>query len=147
MSGIIQSSVLVAGPLSVTPSWTKYTYSHTAFQTAGLTNAVNVLSLPAKAILVDAVIRPTTAFAGGAIATYTLSLGIVGSLTKYIGNSDVMAAVTATLNYRVANYLVTGLESFTGATQIQVNAISSVANLSASTAGAVDIYLLTSTLP
>lgn len=127
------------------PTWTKYNVVHTALQAAAVTNDIELFSLPAKTLIHKVVIKPSIAFAG--TTTYTLSVGIVASLQKYIAVYDVKLAVAAT-TFGIAAVTVNGtLESFGGATSIRLSAVSTVQNLDQSSAGAVDVYVQTSTLP
>lgn len=126
-------------------TWTKYSVVHTALQAAALTNDIELFSLPAKTLIHRVIIKTTTVFAG--TTTYTLSVGIVGSLVKYIAVVDVMVAVAATTFGIAAATVNATLENFSAATSIRLSAISTVQNLDQSSAGAVDVYVQTSTLP
>jgi hypothetical protein len=135
----------VASEPAPSPIWTKYTVSHTAFQTAALTNAVTLFTLPAKGVILKVIIKHSTAFAG--TTTYTLSVGVAGTAVKYIAAFDVKQAV-ADGTYSVAATTVNvGVESFASGTAIIATATSTVQNLSSSSAGAADIWVLTATLP
>jgi len=121
-------------------NWQKVTLPFTSFQTAGLTNAITAITLQAKQVVHGAYLNVTTGFSG--TTTITLSLGPVGSLTKYVAASS--AAATGVL---VNALSTTDLPSISGTTNIQVNAIATVQNLSSLSQGSVDVYLLVSTLP
>jgi hypothetical protein len=136
-SGLVSSSP--------TQLWQKYTLSHTNFQTAALTNSITLVSLPAKTVVYDVIVKHSTVFAG--TASYTLSVGITGTLAKYTAAFNVQQAVSNTAFATIANTLVPQVESFTAAVNLLVTATSTTQNLSSSTAGAVDIWVLTSTLP
>lgn len=129
------------------PFWTKYTTGHAALQTAGLTNNITLFTLPAKTLIHKIILKQTTAFAGTLIATYTISIGIAGSLTKYIAIYDVMAAVASSTFGAAAATINATLEDFSSGVAIKISAVSTVANLDQSTAGSVDTYVLTSLLP
>lgn len=139
------TNIFTASEIRTFATWSAYSFTHTQFQTAGLTNDIEVVSLPLKTVVHAAILRPTTAFAG--TATYTLSVGITGSLAKYIAASDVKAAVTNTLFYLVGASFVPGPENFGAATSVRIAATSTVQNLDQSSAGAATVYLLTSLLP
>lgn len=126
------------------PSWTKYTVSHTALQAAALTNDIQLFSLPTNGVIQGVVISHSTAFSGGAIATYTISVGITGNLTKYAGAFDVFQATGAGVG-QTTN--VMDFEDKTTTTSIRIAAVSTGANLNQSTTGSVDVWVLTSTLP
>jgi len=126
------------------PLWEKFTFSHTALQTAGLTNDIELFSLLSLGTIQAIVVKHSTAFAGTGITAYTLSVGIVGSLDKYTIPLDVFQAVGATV-FTVSSG--TDLENVGSATSIRLSAIAIGANLDQSTAGSVDVYVLKSTLP
>jgi len=130
--------------LSAIPRWVKVTKTHQDFSTGGLTNNITIYSLPANAYVHDVKIVPTTNFSGGAIASYTLSVGITGSLAKYAVAADVFTGNTTT---DLVHTSIAGLESRLVATDLKASATSTVGNLNASTAGAVTFYLLLSALP
>lgn len=90
------------------------------------------------------IIKQSTAFAGGLIATYTVSVGITGNLVKYGSAANVFATPGATT---FASNVLPGIENFSSATSIRIAAVSTVGNLNAATAGSVDIWALTSLLP
>lgn len=127
------------------PTWTKYTVTYTQLAAAALTNDIALFSLPAKTLIHKVVIKQTTAFAG--TTTYTLSVGIVGTLEKYLAAYDVKAAVAATTFGASAVTVNATLESFGGATSIRVAAVATNENLNQASAGVADIYVQTSTLP
>lgn len=126
------------------PAWTKYTKTFTDLSTAGLTNNIELFLLAAKEVIHQVVIKHTTAFSGGLIATYTVSVGITGVLAKYGIAFDVNQAVG---NMVSGVNLLSGVESFGGTTSIKIAAVSTVGNLNAATTGSVDVYVLKSTLP
>lgn len=140
--GISQSAANLAyAPLANAPVWSKYTVGFAALQVAGLTNAVTVLTLPAKGIVHAAVLNVTQAFAGP--TTVTLSLGVGGSVAKYVVATSVLATG-----------LIVGVtpfspspESMSSTTAVLLSAISTVLNLSALSQGSVDVYVLASQLP
>ena len=67
--------------LSTIPRWLKFTVTYSDLAIAGLTNDVEIYSLPANAYISSCQIVPTTLFSGGTIATYTISVGKTGDLT------------------------------------------------------------------
>ena len=68
------SAPLVSGQAM---QWTKYMVSHTALQAALLTNDIELVSVPAKTIVMGVIVKHSTASAG--TLTYTLSVGITGT--------------------------------------------------------------------
>lgn len=126
------------------PQWIKVTKTFSDLAIAGLTNDITLYTLAAREYIHDIKIIPTTAFSGGLIATYTLSVGITGSLLKYAAVVDVF---TGNISLSLIHTPISGLESTFGTTDLKLSAVSTVGNLNAATAGSVDIYILTSILP
>lgn len=133
-----------AALLGQTMAWTKYTKTFTNLSAAALTNDIELFQLAAKEMIHAVLIKASTAFSGGTIATYTVSVGPTGTLAKYGIALDVKQATGATV---FGMNLLPGIESFSGATSIRIAAISTIANLNAATAGSVDVWVLKSTLP
>lgn len=129
--------------IGAAPVWVKVgnALSHTAFQTAATTNSITLFSLAAAGVIHAVKIKHSTAFAGAAIATYTLSVGIVGTVAKYASAFDVLQAVSNTA-FQLSSVL--GSENNAAAVNIVVTATSTGANLSVSTAGVADIWVLLS---
>lgn len=138
-----QPAGLDSQAIGAVPIWVKVgnAISHVAFQTAGLTQSITLFSLAAAGVIHAVKIKHSTAFAGGAIATYTIQVGIGGTLNKYASAFDVFQAVSNTA-FQVSSTI--GSESNGAATNILATATSTVANLNASTAGVVDIWALLS---
>lgn len=124
--------------------WERFTVAHTALQTAGLTNDIELDTLDAKEILTGAYIKHTTAFAGTGITAYTLSIGITSDLDKYMPAFDVFQATGDTV-FNAESLMDS--EDFASTTSIRLAATSVGANLDQSSAGAVEVYLLRSVLP
>lgn len=124
--------------------WAKFTKTFSDFSTAGLTNDVEVLSLPARGVIQKVVIKHTTAFSGGTIASYTVSVGISGNFTKYAAAFDVFQA-TGDTTFGFNN--LQNMESFGAATSIRAQATATGDDLDQAAAGSVDIYVLYSVLP
>jgi len=126
--------------------WIKVTKTYSDFSTAGLINDIEIYSLPAKSVLQSSIIKPTTLFTGGLIATYTISVGIFGNLAKYALSYNVKQAVSDTA-FGLGVSISPTVEDFGAAKSIRASAISTVGLLNAATQGSVDFYLLISTLP
>jgi len=126
------------------PVWLKFTFSHTAFQTAALTNNSVTLNLPENGMLEKVVIKQSTQFAGTGIGNYSISLGTLGDGTKY---SEAHLVSIAPSNTQRLITISPDIESFTAVTNLRVTATSTGANLDQSTAGSVDIYVQVSILP
>lgn len=128
-----------------TQVWTKYTIPFASVQTAATANAVTVVSLTARQMVCGVVEKHTTAFAGTSITGLTVTIGDSnGTSTTY---SPVAFNVLQTVSNTafVANNVI-GMASFAGGT-IQANFTATGANLSALTAGSLDLDVCTTTLP
>ena len=126
------------------PIWTKYTFSHTALQTAATTNDIQLFLLPIKGMIQQIVIKHSTPFTGTGFSAYTLSVGISTNFTKYAAAFNVFQATSDTARSITQ---ADDIESFSGTTSIRLRATSTGGNLNASTAGSVDIWVLSSVLP
>lgn len=126
------------------PYWVKITKAYTDFDTSELTNDISIYTLPINGYIHDIKIIPTTAFSGGTIDTYTISVGIVGALAKYAVATDVFTG-NATLT--TVHTPLIGMESTSGTTDIRAQATSTVGNLDAATAGSVTFLILVSVVP
>lgn len=146
-TGYSQSSFATVNGYSVStsvPQWIKVTKAFSDFSTGGLTNDILIYTLPSKGYISDVKVAPTTAFSGGTISAYTISVGIAGALTKYAIATNVF---TGNTTLTAIHTPLPGLESLSTTTAIRAQAISVTGNLDAATAGSVDIYLLIGILP
>ncbi len=143
---LVEGTITSAQLLSM-PYWTKYTVLYSALSFAGTSNDITLLTLPSKAVVHGVVIKHSVAFSGGSLTTYTLSVGIVGTLAKYIAAFDVFQAV-ANGTFGASGAAIPGTmpESLGATTAIRVAAVGSH-NLSTATAGSADIWVQTSLLP
>ena len=136
---VIRTSLLSGGVIR------KVTVTHDSLQAAALTTNVEAFSLPANELILGTWVKHTVAFAGTGITDYQVTLGIGADLDKYLGPFDVFQAVGDT----VADVQFGGVipESFSVATSIKIAATAVGANLDQSTAGSVDLWVFTITLP
>jgi len=134
-----------AGDTSAGAFYEKYTVDYTDIQTAGLTNSVLVLNLEAQGIVESVAIKTSVAFVGASITDLDFEVGISGDKDKYMEAYDGLAAV-ADSNSDYAAHAV-GPESFSGTTSINLTATAVGANLSALSAGSVDVWIKRSLLP
>lgn len=116
----------------------KYTKTHTDFQAAALSTAIELFSLPAKTFIKTIIFKHSTAFLGTGITNLYISVGISGSPNLFVDNFDVMAAV-ADQTFELAD--VQYLGSFSTATSIILTATAVGANLDQSTAGAIEVHV------
>ena len=126
------------------PAWTKYTVTYAQLAAGALTNDIQLFSLPARGTVHAVVIKHSASFTGGAIATYTLSVGIAGTLAKYASAFNVFQASGNTVLQSSGGAFT---ENAGAATSVRVAATSTGANLNAATAGSATIWVLSSTLP
>lgn len=142
------SSLSSGGSTSAT--WTKYTKTYSDFSTAGTTNTLTLLSLSDTDVIHAVVLWVQTAFSGGAIATYDLTLR--RSSTAMTDTVDGTTAGSCQQSFAKGRGFVDGLgldgnSSPPGTSDFTIRATSTGANLNAATAGSVDIWILRSTLP
>lgn len=83
------------------PFWRKWTVGHADLQTAATTNNIELFQLPAGGVLHALKLKHSEAFAGTGITDYKVSLGIAGTLGKFVADFDVDSAVSNT-NLRIA---------------------------------------------
>lgn len=123
----------------------KYTVTHTSLQAAALTNDIELFSLAAREYVESICIKHSTAFSGGSISAYTISVGLTGNLDYYQSAFDVFQATGNTVFAKTLHGL--DPQNFGSATSIRIAATSVGANLSASTAGSVTVYVKVGKLP
>lgn len=123
---------------------TKYTFDYSDLAAASLTNDIELFELGIKYLVKGVIVKHTTAFSGGAIATYNVNVGISGNLNKYAGPFDVFQAVGDTV-FSVNSIL--SVEDFGSTTSIRLQAVSTGANLDQATQGEVDVYVIATFLP
>ena len=131
----------IGGIPSTYPTWSKYTVAYTSFSAGSTTNNVTLFSLPAGGVIHGVKLKHSTAFAGGAISAYTVSVGLSSFPAKYAPAFDVFQATGSTI-YEITSEL--GGEDQVSTTPITATATSTGTNLNAATQGSVDIWVLTS---
>lgn len=130
------------GSSPATPLWVKRTLTFADFAAAALSNAITLYALPAGGVLHAVKIKHSAAFGGGAIATYTVSVGIAATPNKYATAFNVFQA-PASNTFQVTGTV--GGEDQASAVNLVAQAVSTGANLNAANAGSVEIWLLIST--
>jgi len=124
--------------------WDQYNLAFGEFSAAALTKEVTLFSLAAKQIPEAFIIKHSTAFTGGSISAMTMEIGITGENDRFLAAFNVFQTVGGTVFAAQASTL--DIQSFTGATNIIIKATSVGANLSALSAGVVDVWVKRSTL-
>jgi hypothetical protein len=110
---------------------------------AAVTQSVTVFALPAKAMVLSCVVKTGTAFTG--TTTLTATVGITGTLTACVSAPyDMQAAVTNT-NLSVA-LPATPIVSIAG-TNLILALTSTIDNITAISAGSVQIWITWTVLP
>jgi len=123
--------------------WQLFTVSETAFTAAATSEDVSLFSLLENEVIEAVVIKHSTAFSGGTLSAFTVSVGIVGDLDKYGSAFDVFQATGAAVA-QVSSSL--GFEDFTGATDIRIAAVAVGDDVLNAAAGSVDVWVKTSIL-
>lgn len=138
---VTADSISGGGAVGAVPQCVKITKTHTDLAIAATTNNITLYSLPAGGVIQMVKTKASVAFTGGSISAYTVSVGIAGTLAKYSTAFDVFQAVGSD-TYQLSALF--GGEDCSSPTAIKIAATSTGANLSAATAGSVDIWLLVS---
>lgn len=126
------------------PQWVKFDIDYSKFTSGAMAEDYSLYSLPANGYIHDVKIFSTTDFQGGTIASYRLSVGIVGSLAKYGAVTDVFTGNTSRTTVHTP---IAGLESVSVATDIRLSAVTTGGNLNTATQGIGKVYLKVSKLP
>jgi hypothetical protein len=137
---VTAASVTVSA--GMVPQWVKVTIPYTSFSTAATTNTITAYTLAAAGVIHAVKIKHSTAFSGGAITAYTVSVGYSTDTTRYGPPFNVFQTVAGT-TFQINDTFETFDHGATAT--INATATSTGANLSAATAGSVDIWLLVST--
>lgn len=121
---------------------TEITIQHTEFQSAALTKSNTLFALPAGAIVMFIRLKPSVIFTGGAITSYFLMVGIVGTLQDLMTEYDARNIVVGNQEY--AEAFAAQSFDFINTTNLKVSARSVGANLDASVSGTalVEIYYI-----
>ena len=125
--------------------WTKYTLTHTQFQVLGDTSQVEVFQAAQNQIITGVVMKHTVPFTGGTTYTsYTISVGPASSAQEYASNFDVLQMVSSDAH---KSTIVQKIPTF-GNVSVSVKATATADHsLNDSTAGSLDIWVETVTLP
>ena len=124
--------------------WRKFTLTYAQLAAAATTKTIDLFSLPKGHIIHAVQIKHSTAFAGGGLTTYTIQVGITGTLNKYLSAFNVFQTVADAARALQAVALASlASESPSAAVAIKVTATGS-GNTDLATAGQVDIWVWTS---
>ncbi len=123
------------------PAWTKIAVPHTWFQTGALTQNVNLFALPPGGLIHGVKLKTSIAFAGVGITGYFLSIGFLGALDDLMIEYSVTPAPA---NDLFAISQTWDSRNHGAISDVRIAARSTGANLSFSTAGQADVWLLIS---
>ena len=126
-----------------TSVWQSVNVSYTQLQTAGLTNAIALFTLPANTILKNLVIILGTQFAGTSISTLSAQVGLSGAYQTFIDDFSLLQSVSGT---SFDNVQTPFIGSTSGSTVVYLNAVAVGANLSALSTGALMVKYETATI-
>lgn len=113
---------------------------------AALVNDIEAWSMPAKYVIHGVIVRPTEAFAGGAITDYKVSVGLAApNLEKYLLKFDVDTAPAGTNVGNGGPSLE--LNNYSAVTSLRLAAYSVGANLDQAVAGALTLCVYYSVVP
>lgn len=109
------------------------------FTAAALTQTYTLMTLFAGHIISEAAYKVITFLSGGAVATATLQVGFTGTTNGFIPATSVFTAGTAFACGGGASFAGSG-KAFTAASALVALLTTTVANVSALTAGEVHVY-------
>lgn len=126
----------------------KISKTYLDFQNPSTTKSVEIYSLLAKEVVKNVVMKHEAQFAGTGLVSFNISVGIVGTQTKYTATKT-MTGVPSSTNFLTMVSATTNQAplDFVSAVPIIAFATSTGANLSVLTSGTVDFYLEIGKLP
>src|SRR5690606_30944666 len=89
----VQQAIDEVAELQASGGWRAFTFDYTDLADSSTTNSAAILNLPAGHVLEAIVLRHTTAFGGGSISAYNVSVGVSGEPERYLTSLDVSEAV------------------------------------------------------
>lgn len=144
-TAVIPSGIPIGGTVGVFPQWVKVTKTYTDYQAGavGTANTINLYLAPSGALIHLVKIKHSIQFTGPGITSVNLEVGYTTSNTRYISayNGDQSPSNTTQLlgTSNQSDLLPTG-----ATTQLNTTIGTFGANVSALTAGSVDIWILIS---
>jgi hypothetical protein len=133
----------MAQALSRVPFWRRYRITYDQFSTAGLTNSITLFSLPPGYMIHACKLKHSEVFDGPSISSYTISVGISGTVAKYLAAFNCHNAVAAT-TFGLSTSTMIGSENHDAAVDILASATAIGANLSTATTGIAEVFVLMS---
>lgn len=120
------------------PRYEKFTIGYAELSAAALTKDITLFTLPRAGKILGVFVKHSVAFGGGSISAVSVSVGKSGSTTFFTSAFDILQAVADTTVQETALFKGGQLTAL----PIVARFTSVTANLSALTAGSVDIYVL-----
>lgn len=125
--------------------WRRFALPHTLFTGFGALNGdVEIIEIPIIGVLEHVIIKHTTVFVGAGITTLKASVGVVGDLTRYLSQFDLLAAVADTT---FDQEIMQELFDFGAVKSVRLQLTATGANLDQLSGGSLDIYVKDSVLP
>lgn len=115
----------------------RFTRRFSDLAAASTTSNVELYKAKATEIILATQIKHVTPFRGGAITTYTLSLGVANNLTKYGSAFDVFQPAIGRA------YQVSLTIDSEDSVAVRLSAVSTGGNLNAATQGEVEVVVFT----
>lgn len=143
-SAVETNQTNIASLLTGAVQWTKYTKAYTDFSTAATSIELSLATLSAAEVVHGVIVKHSTAFSGGSITSYEVSVGPSGDATKYVDSFDVDQTVASSA---FLNTTLMEVEDFAATSILAVQAVTVGDDLDQAAAGSVDIWVLSSTLP
>lgn len=121
--------------------------NYSDFEAAATTDTVEVYVVPSgsRYEIEDVKLERITDFSGGSISAYTISVGVSGAATKFMGAKDVFTGAKATDATAFGGGATR--EDLAGGTSIIATATSTSANLSTASAGKCQVWLKVGAIP
>ena len=124
--------------------WVRTVVPFASLSTAGLVATVDLNILPARGAIERIVVKHSEAFAGGAISALVVDVGVTGALDKYLSGFDVFQTVS---DDAFESQVASDVPSFAAPTTLKLTATAVGANLSALSAGSLEVLIKSSVLP
>lgn len=121
--------------------WTKYTVDESDFTATAGQESITLYATLAGEVIHAVKIKHSEAFAGGAVADFTVEVGIAGNTNKYAAAFDVFQAVGDT-TFSITGTV--GAESHAAGVAILCTGTCASDDVADATAGSVDIWVLRS---
>lgn len=129
------------------PCWKKITKSYTDWSDSISSKDISIYTLAAGGCLHDLIVKHTTAFTGGTITDFGISVGVSGDLVKYATSKNVFSTPIdqdATVGTRDNSSAFADVPDWGSTTDIRAEASATGDTLDNATAGVIEFHLLVS---